>query len=64
MAYDLSELVTAGKPLVEINALRRNELRNWIGLDPDSEMNELIVLENYIPQDKLGDQGKLKGGDD
>ncbi|EAC5427796.1 phage portal protein, partial [Listeria monocytogenes] len=52
------------KPLVEINALRRNELRNWIGLDPDSEMNELIVLENYIPQDKLGDQGKLKGGDD
>lgn len=64
MAYDLPELVTAGKPLVEINALRRNELRNWIGLDPDSEMNELIVLENYIPQDKLGDQGKLKGGDD
>lgn len=64
MSYDLGELVSAGTQLVDRNALRRNELRNWIGLDPDSEMEELIVLENYVPQDKLGDQNKLKGGDD
>jgi HK97 family phage portal protein len=71
-AYDLVELVTAGTALVDRNTLRRNELRDWIGMSPDPEMNELIVLENYIPADLLGEQNKLKdikkalqeGGDD
>jgi len=60
-AYDLTELVTAGTAMVDRNALRRNELRDWVGLSPDPEMNELIVLENYIPADMLGEQNKLKG---
>ncbi len=69
-AYDLIDLVTAGTALVDRNTLRRNELRDWIGMSPDPEMNELIVLENYIPADLLGEQNKLKniknliGGDD
>lgn len=70
-AYDLMDLVTAGVALVDRNTLRRNELRDWIGMNPDPEMNELIVLENYIPADLLGEQNKLKdikkaleGGDD
>lgn len=62
-SYDLNEMVTAGTRMVDRNAMRRNELRNWVGLDPDEEMNELIILENYIPSDKLGDQNKLKGGE-
>lgn len=62
-AYNLNELVAAGTELVKVNALRRNELRDWLGLPPDDEMNDLIVLENYVPQDKLGDQEKLKGGE-
>ncbi len=61
-AYDLIEMVNAGTALVDRNALRRNELRDWIGMSPDPEMNNLIILENYLPADKLGDQGKLKGG--
>jgi len=60
-AYDLVELTTAGTALIDRNALRRNEMRDWIGLSPDPEMNELIVLENYIPADLLGEQNKLKG---
>ena len=64
MNYSLNDLVSAGIPLVQTNALRRNELRDWIGESPDDEMDELIVLENYIPQDRLGDQKKLKGGND
>jgi len=63
-SYDLSELVTAGTQMVDRNSMRRNELRNWVGLDPDDEMEELIVLENYIPSDQLGNQKKLKGGDE
>lgn len=62
-SYDLDELVEAGTKMVDRNAMRRNELRDWVGLDPDEEMEELIVLENYIPADKLGDQNKLKGGE-
>ena len=61
-SYNLTELVGAGGSMVKMNAMRRNELRDWVGLNPDDEMEELIVLENYIPQDKLGDQKKLKGG--
>ncbi|QJX62990.1 phage portal protein [Niallia circulans] len=63
-SYDLTEMVTAGVQLVDRNAMRRNEIRDWIGLDPDSEMNELIILENYIPAGAIGQQSKLKGGND
>lgn len=63
-SYDLTEMVTAGVQLVDRNAMRRNELRDWIGLDPDNEMNELIILENYIPAGAIGQQNKLKGGDE
>lgn len=63
-AYDITEMVSAGGRMVQMNAMRRNELRDWVGLDPDAEMEELIVLENYVPAEQLGDQGKLQGGDD
>ncbi|QRG66938.1 phage portal protein [Brevibacillus choshinensis] len=62
-AYDLSEMVEAGTQMIDRNTMRRNELRDWIGMDPDAEMEELIILENYIPSTMLGKQSKLKGGD-
>lgn len=58
-SYDLSELVAAGTQLVDHMSIRRNELRDWLGLSPDPEMHELLALENYLPQDRLGDQKKL-----
>lgn len=58
-SYNITELVTSGVQLIDRIAMRRNELRDWIGLDPDDEMMELIALENYIPADKLGDQEKI-----
>ncbi|UTX64446.1 phage portal protein [Streptococcus constellatus] len=62
-SYNLTELVTAGTSLVDRNAMRRNELRGWLDLAPDDEMEDLLVLENYLPADRLGDQKKLKGGE-
>lgn len=62
-SYDLTEMVTAGVQLVDRTALGRNELRDWIGMDPREDMEELITLENYIPANMLGDQQKLKGGE-
>ncbi len=63
-SYNLDEMVSAGTEMVDRNAMRRNELRDWVGLDPDEEMEELIILENYIPSKQLGNQSKLKGGEE
>lgn len=60
--YSLTDLVNVGKELIDRMAMRRNELRDWLGLPPDAEMDELLALENYIPVDRLGDQKKLSGG--
>lgn len=60
--YSMDELIKAGSEMVDRMALRRNEWRDWMGLDPDPEMDELLALENYIPADRLGDQSKLTGG--
>lgn len=64
MSYDLSQLVNAGKEMVDHAAMRRNEWRDWLGLPPDPDMNDIIVLENYLPIDRLGDQKKLNQGSD
>ena len=61
--YSLTDLVNTGKEMVDRMAMRRNEWRDWLGLPPDPEMNELLALENYIPADRLGDQEKLNGGE-
>ena len=63
-SYDLPELVSSGTLLVDHMAIRRNELRDWLGLSPDPEMKDLLALENYVPQNRLGDQKKLVGGGD
>ena len=49
--------------MVQLAAMRRNELRDWVGLAPDPEMENIIVLENYLNQDDLDKQKKLKGGE-
>lgn len=61
-AYSLNDIITAGKEMVDRMAMRRNEWRDWVGMAPDSEMDELLALENYIPASMLGDQSKLNGG--
>lgn len=58
-SYSITELVSAGAEMVDRMALRRNEWRGWLNLPPDADMNELLALENYLPADRLGDQGKL-----
>lgn len=63
MNYDIKDLVEAGAEMVDRMAMRRNEWRDWMGLPPDEEMDELLALENFIPADRLGDQKKLKGGE-
>lgn len=60
-AYSLPEKIDAGSRMTAQLAMSRNEWRDWIGFSPRRDMEELIVLENYIPADMIGDQKKLKG---
>lgn len=62
-SYSMTEMVEAGGQMVDRMALRRNEWRDWLGLPPDPDMDDLLALENYVPADRLGDQAKLNGGD-
>ena len=63
--YSLTELMNVGSAMVDRMAMRRNELRDWLGLPPDDEMEELLALENYIPASMLGNQKKLiEGGEE
>lgn len=64
-SYSITEMVQAGKEMVDRMAMRRNEWRAWVNLPPDAEMDELLALENYLPITQLGNQKKLvqNGGD-
>lgn len=58
--YDIERIVNVGKELVDRATMRRNELRDWLGLSPDPEMDDMLILENYIRRNKndgLMDEG-------
>lgn len=66
MQYDLKEKTEHVKSMVSGGMMNRNEGRNEFDYSPvnDEGMNNYIVLENYIPVSKVGDQKKLNGGEE
>ena len=61
-SYDLKELADVYKDLRAIGVVDGNEVRDAIGMQPRDGLDELVMLENYIPTNRLGDQLKLKQG--
>ena len=57
--YELRDLAAIADDQYIRGIMTRDEVRDWIGLPPASENDELIILENFIPYGMISDQKKL-----
>ena len=60
--YDLQTISAVYTTLQDRGDVTGNEVRDRLGMSPMDGLDELKVLENYIPNDMIALQSKLNGG--
>ena len=60
MDWDLTQLYQVYGGLTDRGIVTGNETRDILGMSPLDGLDELTVLENFIPMDMIGNQKKLK----
>lgn len=60
-SYDLKKLSGVYSNLYDKGIVTGNEVRDKLGMQPIDGLDNLIVLENYIPITEIGNQKKLGG---
>ena len=60
--WDLQQITTVFTQMGDRGWVSGNEARDRINLEPKEGLDELKVLENYIPASMSGNQNKLNGG--
>ena len=58
-SYSMQELSQIALNMRNAGLMSGNEGRNWLDLPPRDGLDDLVMLENYLPADRLGDQKKL-----
>lgn len=58
-SYGIDMLANIGRENYKAGLMTGNEVRDWQELPPLEGLNELVMLENYIPSEKIGEQKKL-----
>ena len=64
MDWDLNSLYSVYGGLSDKGIVTGNEVRDIMGMGPKEGLDELRILENYIPADMIGNQKKLNDGGD
>ena len=62
MDWDLNAVYSVFGGLSDKGIVTPNEVRDRLGMSPLDGLDDLRILENFIPADRIGDQSKLNGG--